>query len=590
MEFHVSPAGADSAPGTAQHPFASLERARIAAKGAVGPVVVHLRAGTYVLTEPFELTEDDSGREGHRIIYQAYGYGTADREQVCISGGRRITGWQERDGRWLADVGNLDTRQLSVDDRRAERAGISGLSGTVHRTETGYVTTDKAPLSWQSPASIEFVYRGIYPWTEARCGVAAVTRNGDRIAITMVQPAFGWAVDLYNYDFGYQALTGPGLPSRAENDPSFLTEPGTFVLDRSRPHHHVLHYLPRPGEHPHGTRVVAAVCETLLRATGTRDVTFRGLIFTDATWLRPNGNRGFLHYHGNGYYDGGAVYTEVLVGGRQWLTVPTETATIPACMTLDRTSGITFEGCRFTRLGATALGSEDSENFTVRGCDFDTLAASAITLTGGRGALIEDNLIQHIGLEYSGSPGISLHDTVDCTVAHNQVSDVPHCGIMAGPCRGTRILRNRTDRTMGVLADGGGIYLAGPQGDSFDNGAVVSGNVIENVRTPYNFGLYTDYGAAWVTVEGNVVTRADNSAILEVGPPLDHVVYRGNFWDTDPVGSDTVPEGVTYENNTTLTDERELLAATMSIRARAGISDRLSDGDRYVRRRGNVDR
>ena len=145
---------------------------------------------------------------------------------------------------------------------------------------------------------------------------------------------------------------------------------------------------------------------------------------------------------------------------------------------------------------------------------------------------------------------------------------------MAGPSRGgTRITRNLVTGAMGVLADGGGIYLSGPQGSS-ENGAVISGNVIEDTRTPYNFGLYTDYGATWVTVEGNVVARADNTSVLHVYPPLEHVVYRGNFWDADPIGSDAVPDGVTYEGNTTIADPAELDAATADIRARAGLLTR----------------
>ncbi|MEV0763530.1 right-handed parallel beta-helix repeat-containing protein [Nocardia sp. NPDC050435] len=568
-EFYVAVTGDDSAPGTEQRPFASLDRARSAVRHGAGPAVVHLRAGTYTLDEPLEFTADDSGRDGRPVIYQAFGYGTGAQERVVISGGAEIAGWRERDGRWQADVGGLDTRQVAVDGRRAERAGIDGLPPGARRTDTGYRVAGR--LDWQAPSSVEFVYRGIYPWTEARCGVSEVRGGGAGTEIVMARPAFGWAVRLYNYDFEYQRLTGPGLPTRVENDPAFLTSPGTFALDRTHPNHHVLHYLPRPGEHPARTRVVAAARESLLRLTGTRDVGFRGLVFADATWLRPSGDRGFLHYHGSGYYDGGDIYTEVLIEGRQWLTVPTETATIPACVTLQQTRGISFEGCRFTRLGATALGSTAGTNLVVRGCDFDTLAASAVTLTGDSAALIEDNLIQDIGLDYSGSPGIGLLGTTDCVVAHNRVSDVPHCGIVAGPGSGTRISHNHTDRTMGVLADGGGIYLAGPQGDSPSNGAVIRGNLIENTRTPYNFGLYTDYGAAWVLVDGNVVAHADNSAVLQVTPPLDHVVYRGNFWDSDPVGSSAIPEGVTYTDNTTLTDEDRLHAATTAIRERAGL-------------------
>lgn len=103
---------------------------------------------------------------------------------------------------------------------------------------------------------------------------------------------------------------------------------------------------------------------------------------------------------------------------------------------------------------------------------------------------------------------------------------MPHCGIVVGPGTGARILRNLVTDSMGTLADGGGIYVSGPQGDSPDNGAVVAGNVVKDTRTPYNFGLYTDYGAAWVTVEDNVVARADSTAVLQVSPPLENVVYR----------------------------------------------------------------
>ncbi|WP_205315121.1 right-handed parallel beta-helix repeat-containing protein [Nonomuraea lactucae] len=617
-ELFVAPDGDDAGPGTRERPFATLDRARHAARTLSGGIVVQLRGGTHVLAEPLELTEADSGRDGDPIVYQAHGYGTSDQEEVVVSGGRLITGWEERDGAWLADVGDLDTRQLYVDGRRAGRAAIDTLPGDVTMTETGYVTDSDAPLGWRSPADVEFVYRGVYPWTEARCGVAAVSagdtardtdrdtdrhttrdrdtgREADRDAgdadrdagdtaddtktggdfrtdsvITMVQPAFGRARELYNSTWEGQTSRGPGLPTRVENDTAFLTEPGTFVLDRSRPGRHVLRYLPRPGEHPDRTRVVAPVLETLVRATGAHDVSFRGVTFADATWLRPSGPDGFLHYHGSGFYIGGPVQT-VAFGEGASVTVPGESITIPACVVFDGVSGVRVEGCRFTRLGATGLGLNGGADVTVRGCDFDTLSAGAVSVTSTRSTLIEDNLVHHVGLDYPGSPGIALLDTSGCTVAHNQVADVPHCGIVAGPGQGTRILRNLTTGTMGALADGGGVYLAGSQGDSYESGAVIRGNVIKDTRTPYNFGLYTDYGAAWVTVEENVVVRADSTAILQVWPPLENVVYRGNFWDADPIGADDPPAGVTYEGNTTLAGEREIDAATATLQGRAGL-------------------
>jgi hypothetical protein len=559
-EFYVDPHGDDSWPGTERQPFATLGRVARAARDATDTVVVQLRAGRHALDEPVEITAGN-------IVFQAYGYGTAEQEKAVVSGGRHITGWRVHDGVWQADVGELDTRQLYVDGRRAERAGIDMLPGAVTSTETGYVTD--ITLNWHSPADVEFVYRGIYPWTEARCAVAATATAHGSTAITMAQPAFARAKDLYNFAWEGQTSRGPGLPTRVENDPAFLTEPGTFVLDRSSPGHHVLRYLPRPGEKPEQTQVIAPVLEVLLHITGATGVALRGLVFADATWRRPRAD-GFLHYHGGGYYEGGPVDTVTITEG-QWVTVPRDSAVIPACVRVEDSADVRVEGCRFTRLGATGLGLIKGANLVVRGCDFDTLAASGVTATGSQDVLIEDNRVHQVGLDYSGSPGIAFSGTRDCTVSRNQIANVPHCGIVGGPARGTRILHNLVTDTMTTLADGGGIYLSGPQGDGPANGALIRGNVITDTRTPYNFGLYTDYGVSWATIENNVVMRADSTAVLQVTPPLENVVYRDNFWDADPQGSDDVPAGVTYERNTTIAEPRDLDNATRALQAQAGL-------------------
>ncbi|GAA3867808.1 hypothetical protein GCM10022243_36900 [Saccharothrix violaceirubra] len=547
-DFHVSPTGDDANPGDAGRPFATLHRAVEAAGTITGQVVVHLVPGTHFLAEPLVFGENS-------------GPIRIEGRDAVLSGGRVVDAWRERDGVWSADVGGLDTRHLAADGRRVERAAIPGIPGTASANDTGYVTD--AVLDWRP--GVEFVFRGVYPWTEARCPVAEVVRDGDTTRITMARPAFDRAKELYNATWYGNTLSGPGLPTGVENDPSFLT-PDTFALDRSRPGHHVLHYFPLPGETPH---VVAAALETLVHAVGARDLSFHGVTFADSTWLYPVGDNGFLHYHGNGHYVDGPIETVVLAEDEAWLTVPGRSRQIPAAVLVEDGTGVVFEDCRFTRLGATALGATGGTGLEVRRCRFDALAASAVALTGTRDAVVTDNVVRGTGLDHSGSPGVALLDTTDCTIAHNEITDVPHCGIVVGPGRGTRVLRNHVADSMGVLADGGGIYLSGPQGDSHDDGAVIQGNVIENTRTPYNFALYTDYGAAWVTVADNVVFRADNSATLTPSPPLREVVYRDNFWHKEPSGA--VPEGVTYTGNVVLSDEAELLAATVDLRTRAGV-------------------
>ncbi|GII96686.1 right-handed parallel beta-helix repeat-containing protein [Sinosporangium siamense] len=542
MRFYVDPAGDDAAPGTIEQPFATLDRARAAA----GPgSVITLRGGVHRLTAPLLLSAADSG-----IVFEAHGYGTAAQEDVVVSGGRRVTGWQRgEDGVHRAEVPGLATRQLYVSGRRAVRASIP-LDLALTRTETGYVTGDPAPGAWGE--GVEFVYRGVYPWSEARVQVERITSDGGSATITMAQPAFGWAARLYRAHITWDdpeagESNGADSPTSAENSSAFLTE-GTFALSGG-----VLHYLPLPGEDLGD--VVAPVLETLLHARDVRDVAFRGVTFAEATWLRPSTPEGFLHYHGNGYYDGGALQDVVFADGQGRVTVPGEdSAAMPGNVVFENCSQITLEHCRFTRMGGVALefrgGGVDN---VVRDCTVDEVAGGGVVVDeGARGHRLVDNHIHHIGRDYSGSPAVLLSGTEGAVVEHNEVHDVPHAGIVAYAGRGTRVLHNLVHDTMQVLADGGGIYVSGSQGDSQGSGGLVRGNVVRDTVTPYNYGLYTDYGTAFLTVEGNVVHRADNPVVLHVSPPMENVEFVGNFWDADP---GEAPEGVVLSGNTTLPEE-----------------------------------
>ncbi|ALG10058.1 hypothetical protein AOZ06_26995 [Kibdelosporangium phytohabitans] len=493
--------------------------------------MITLRAGTYRLTEPITLSERDSG-----VTIQAH-----DGEQVVLSGGHTVSDWSRgEDGVWTAPVPGLSPRQLYVAGRRAGRASRT-LDQPLARTDSGYEMTE--PQRWRG--EMEMVYQGVYPWSHARCPVTGV----DGTAITMAQPAFGWAAELYQSIISWD---GPGAgenngadtPTSIENSPDFLTE-GTFAVADG-----VLHYLPRPGEAV--GEVTVPVLETLLRADNARDVVFRGITFADATWLRPNTPGGFLHYHGNGYYDGGEIMTVTFAEGAGQVKVPADAASMPGALRLHGCSGVTFDRCRLTRLGGVALEVQGGAGNVVRDSVIDVVAGGGAVIGGGaRDCRIEDTHIHDIGLDYHGSPAILLAGTSGTVIAHNEIGDVPHAGIVVYDGTSTHVLDNLVHDTMQVLADGGGIYIAGTQGTSHADGALIRGNVVRDTVTPYNFALYTDYGASWVTVQGNVIHRNDKPVVLEVSPPLEHVVFAGNYWDADP---GTAPDTVTLTDNTVLAE------------------------------------
>ncbi len=90
--FTVSTQGVDTNPGTAEQPFASLERARDAIRQLKtttglppGGVTVWVRGGVYRITKTFELTKADAGTAEAPIVYRA-----TEGEAVSLMGGTPI--------------------------------------------------------------------------------------------------------------------------------------------------------------------------------------------------------------------------------------------------------------------------------------------------------------------------------------------------------------------------------------------------------------------------------------------------------------------------------------------------------------------
>jgi len=128
-DLFVSARGQDSWPGTADRPFATLERARDAVralktKGALTePVRVLVSGGDYVLTRPLEFTPADSGTPTASIRYEAQ-----PGARPVFSGGRTISGWQPAgDGLWKAEIPDVAAGRWYFEQlwgNRSQRGGV----------------------------------------------------------------------------------------------------------------------------------------------------------------------------------------------------------------------------------------------------------------------------------------------------------------------------------------------------------------------------------------------------------------------------------------------------------------------------------
>lgn len=123
-EFYVSPSGSDKNPGTKAKPFQTITHARDSVakinSNMTGDIVVHLAGGAYEISESVVFDVNDSGTNGHKVIYKAIAGQTP-----MVSGGKAIKNWEIHDKEkniYKATVAGLEFRQIYVNGVRGIRA------------------------------------------------------------------------------------------------------------------------------------------------------------------------------------------------------------------------------------------------------------------------------------------------------------------------------------------------------------------------------------------------------------------------------------------------------------------------------------
>jgi hypothetical protein len=582
--LYVSPTGSDGNPGTASAPLATLGRARDLVRrmnrNMSGDIVVSLYGGTHRLAEPLRLGPEDSGTNGHDIVYTA-----VPGEKPVISGGVRVIGWRPSDDRrdvWLAAAPPAlqDSRQLYVNGIRAQRAR-GRVPVTLTKTAAGYTAGSPVMAEWRNPTDVEFVYSGgnslwsedqlgVGPWTEARCPIARI--EGTEIA--MAQPCWDNSTRRPARD-GKRAtnLVGPSSvgkePSYVENAFELLGTPGQWYFDRSARR---IYYVPRRGEDLATADVEVPVLETLIAGEGAdgrsiHNIVFSRLQFAYATWLRPGTPVGFSEIQNNytlttegGYATEGLC--ELVPGGTCPYGAWTKT---PGNVSFFHDKGIRFLDDAFVHLGAAALElGNGSQSDMVRGCVFTDVSGNGIELGDvnlplasewdlTRDNQIANNHLYDIGAEYHGAVALLVGYTQRTRIEHNQIDHVPYTAISIGwggwldkaqlpgqanNSRSNVVADNLIFDHVLKMGDGGSIYTQGLTGPTLAQGERVTGNVIHD-----QFGsghcLYIDNGAANVTVARNVVfrTNQDNWGGVHSsyydghhGEVFDPLVVEDNYW------------------------------------------------------------
>ncbi|WP_236061982.1 discoidin domain-containing protein [Actinacidiphila acididurans] len=503
---------------------------------------VELASGTYRLTSTFTLSSQDSGTNGHRIVYEA-----APGAHPVVSGGSQVSGWTLDDKThniWKAHVGNVDTRQLWVNGELETRARSGKNPAGFTKTATGYKITDTSLDAYRNQSDMEVV--SAWGWMLMRCPVQSI--SGD--TMTIQQPCFHNA----NLHQGEEIQN----PTWLENAKELLDTPGEWYLDKSAGD---LYYMPKQGQDLATADVTIPRVQDLVDVNGTADhpvtgVSFRGITFSYSTWLAPSSSDGLI--------EGQAGFRIVGSDNPDFDSTRLKWVKTPGAVNVGFGHDIGFQDNTFTHLGAVGLNlNTGTQGSDITGNVFKEIAGTGIQVGGTdvidahpsdprditKDTTVDNNVVTQVADQYNGSLGIFAGYTDHTVITHNKVYDLPYSGISVGwgwgltdqggdsnypgnsgvpvwntptTSRDNVVSDNRIYDIMKSQADGGAIYTL-----SANPGGVVSGNYVSDVPPPAYGAIYQDEGSRYWHTTGNAFCNVAYQWLL-----LNHgmdITADGNF-------------------------------------------------------------
>lgn len=545
--------GNDDNDGTVKNPVKSLNAAKNIAeqynKNMQYNIYVLFKSGNYYSQTATEFTQKDSGSNGYSVIYGSFG-----KENAVFTGGKTVKNFAMYDSSKNIYRASLTENGITLSDVPPRQFYVNGIKGTRARSEgglseeteyegnIGYRTPDVFLADYAKPEELEFVYT--YGWTNGRCSVEKIERDGNTAVIKMSS----------KYDAWNWCCNGVGnsrfrFPIFYENAYELLDEPGEWYIDADAM---FIYYIPRSYENLSDAECILPVGEGIIDVNGTIDenvcnIRFENIDFEYVTWLRPSRQRVFKDHQG-------IVCANVnsAVNKMRYEDADGEFFSVEAAVNIKNGNNIDFAKCNFSKLGGAGISFTQSiKNCDVVGCEIYNTANAGVNMGSyapkwlvpaderyvSDNNTITNNYIHNIGTEYWDSIGIQVATLKNTVIKNNEVFDISYSGIATGwgwdnykatATENLQITDNYIHKINTNTYDGGPIYNVGATGGSDDNRSVISGNYMEyTMGTPG--GLYLDQGSSWFYLTNNVLDHRRHPMVQGYGGEK-HEVYWIDMW------------------------------------------------------------
>jgi hypothetical protein len=461
--FVVAPDGNDAHAGTTAKPFATLTRARDAARqlGTNQARRIVVRGGKYY-NVTLELGPQDSG-----LTIEA-----APGETPALYGGRLVSGWEKDGDRFYAaklpgvKERKVDFRVLLVNDQLRPRARLPHTGDFTHlsRFDAPWHTTVGGGFRGADTPEL----KSIMQYRQGDLGPGLDINNAE---LTIYHQWDDSVVGLKAHDPETQTLrfsTPSGYPPGAFGVRTYVVwniregmfEPGQWYLDRTGGR---VVYWPKPGEDIRTIEVIAPSAESVIDLNGTKETPVSG-----------------VKVEGLSLY---ATTTPLLSGG--WAA-----GVFKGAVESRFTRDCVFRRLHVSGVGGQAIRMADGMNNTVAQCEMASVGAGGIYDIRGNGNRILGNRIRQFGMAYASAIGIRTPGggqkqpemSHDNEIANNEVSGGPYVGIEFDGWR-NRFERNLVYDVMRVLRDGAAFYGGGKEN-------VLRGNVVRELPSGKHANAY----------------------------------------------------------------------------------------------------